>query len=746
MTLLKRCLHLILVFMLMMLSVVYAQDTPVFPITPGIIEGNINDSFPSIRYSFEVSNEDSVTITMENTSGDLDPFLQLFAPNGELITVNDDLESGNRNARISFTADSNGTFQIEATRFDQATGTTSGTFRLLLDIEGQMVDDTPIDPLSIPPDFGVDYDFIDYDEFGFGTIDVTTNKQYFVLGGDQGDFVRVILTITEGDLAPQLSVLNNQLAVISQTADAPTGEAIVYATLPERGWYLIEAQPSEGVGRFSVYPTRLAEAVISPDAPIEAEFTTDTPLLSYIFNGTIGDRVFAQIAMNELDTGVVPRIRLLDLDLTPLASRAGNAQARVSAELQRSAPYIIQVENENPSATGTFMLELRRVPLDITKENVIPVSYNETYKGTVSSEEPIVFYRFIGKQNELVTIEMQAQPTNSPIPLDPAVLLVDANLNELAFSDNVGSTRNGRIVQFSLPTDGTYYILAPRSGFANGNTTGDFDLTLTVGQISLSQGALTVTLSWQGDADLNLFVRDPLGRTVSWSNPIVPSGGALQIDSNTNCETPTDQPIEHITWQGGDAPNGDYVIWVWYQNVCSLNQDVTFSLNVSAFGESLFTVGDRLPIVLSPEQRFESVVRLTEMGGFVVNERNITNPSAQQSASQGGDILLRYGDSVVGNLNDDIFALFYQFQGFEGDTIRIDADRQTGNLDSIIVLRDADDRNLARNDDRSATDFNSTLEYTLPADGQYIIAVTRFGLQDGTTNGDFRLTLNRVIE
>src|SRR6187399_1651496 len=67
---------------------------PVFPLQPGTVEGNINDAAPSVRYRFDASADDSVTISMDTTSGDLDPFLLLYAPDGTLIERNDDRESG----------------------------------------------------------------------------------------------------------------------------------------------------------------------------------------------------------------------------------------------------------------------------------------------------------------------------------------------------------------------------------------------------------------------------------------------------------------------------------------------------------------------------------------------------------------------------------------------------------------------------------------------------------------------------
>ena len=73
--------------------------------------------------------------------------------------------------------------------------------------------------------------------------------------------------------------------------------------------------------------------------------------------------------------------------------------------------------------------------------------------------------------------------------------------------------------------------------------------------------------------------------------------------------------------------------------------------------------------------------------------------------------------------------------------VTISAERLSGNLDPVIVLRDAADRPLpdGMNDDADATTQDARLTYTLPADGTYSIAVTRYGVRNGTTTGDFRV-------
>lgn len=743
--LLRRIMPVLLLPLLALAAA--AQDAtptplPTFPITPGSYEGNISDSFYSVRYSFEAAEGDVVTISMNNTSGNLDPFLFLFGPGDVLVDSNDDVGPGDRNSRIEYTVERAGSYVIEATRFDGERGTTSGTYRLVLALQGAQGGEESVDPLSLPPAFGVAFNFLDYEEFGTGSLSDSQQQQYFVLGGQQGDFVRVILTVTDGTLQPELSIRNADLVVISQQAGGREGEVVVYATLPAAGWYLIEARLAGGSGSYSLYATRLAGGVVEPGQLVTGSFVSDAPVVSYVFSAAIGDQVFASLTSLSAQGAIHPEVAILDLNLQPLDLQASEGvQARARTVIPRSGTYILRVRDTLAADGGNYSVALRLVPVEIDKLPVQVVSYNNTYKGSIDNQNPINYYRFAGKAGELVTLDMRAVdvPGAAGI-LDPFLILTDAELNELAFNDNVAGTRNARIVQYALPADGDYYVLATRPGLILGSSTGEYDLEITVGQIALASGRLAVTLNWSGDADLSLFVRDPDGRTVSWSMPLVPSGGRLQIDSNTGCATPTAQPVEHIYWPVAELPEGEYVIWAWYQNVCRRPDPVDFTLVVAVDGQEVLHVGPG-DAVLRPDERFEASIRVAGDSSFVVNPGSISRPSPQQRASQGGDTLILYDQSLQGTLNDEVFALFYQFVGQAGDRVLITAERLTGGLDTVLVLRDLDNHNLAMNDDAGPGTKNSALVYTLPEAGHYVIAVTRFGLRDGITSGDFRLTL-----
>lgn len=715
-------------------------------ITEGTYTGTISEANSLARYTFEAIAGQQVTILMEATEdSELDSSLSLFDGNGVLIQTDDD-SAGNRDAQIIFEVPLNGIYIIEASRYALNPPLTTGDYQLTLTITG--TEDVSLDPLNVPPDFSVPFEEIELNNTQQATFEPEENLQYYVFGAQQGDFIQVEINSDETLVANirVLTRIEGTLSDISRvTQDTPEQE-VIFATIPQTGWYLIEVEREAASGGYTLTPTIVSDTLLSAETPTQAEFTTEVDTLFFIFNATINERVFVNLSVlegNNLET----ELTILDLAQNQLEQRTSTgAQVRVNVTAPRSSPYVVQVRNTG-TGTGTIELQLRRIPVDISKLTIRPADYNQSYFGLINDDSPIEYFRISGKAGELVTVEMDAPGSSSS--LDSYLIIADSNLNELIFNDNASASRAARIAQFSLPVDGDYFILASRAGLSRGTTVGTYKLDITVGEIQLEEGQLTATLTWQGEANLNLFVRTPTGYTISWANPTTPDEGNLQIESN-DCDTPSAAPIEHIYWGDNDTlVPGDYTIWVWYQDDCMMSGNTPFTLTLSYRGETILvrTSNDTGRVALDPGERFEASIRLTESGNaFVVNRGTITSPSAQQTESEGGDTLVVYGDTISGSITDEVFAQFYQFEGNAGDTIIIRVDRITNDLDPLIVLRDSLDNNLAINDDISPDNRNSEIIFTLPENGRYVISVTRYGVRDGTTTGNYSLSITRAEE
>lgn len=95
-----------------------------------------------------------------------------------------------------------------------------------------------------------------------------------------------------------------------------------------------------------------------------------------------------------------------------------------------------------------------------------------------------------------------------------------------------------------------------------------------------AHGDVEITLQWGNYNDLDLYCVEPSGTSLYYGNKISSSGGVYQIDMNANSERRSNSPIEHIYWPAGQAPSGNYSVYVnYYENYDSQNE-TPFTLRI----------------------------------------------------------------------------------------------------------------------------------------------------------------------
>ncbi|MDX2078193.1 MAG: clostripain-related cysteine peptidase [bacterium] len=100
-------------------------------------------------------------------------------------------------------------------------------------------------------------------------------------------------------------------------------------------------------------------------------------------------------------------------------------------------------------------------------------------------------------------------------------------------------------------------------------------------------------------------------------------------------------------------------------------------------------------------------------------------------------------DTFTGTLNDD--KPFYEYPLLieeANTTIIADVIATSGNLDTILYLLDDAGNVLAQNDNRTRDDLNAAINYPSADSGTYTLLLARYDVQDGTTSGDFSLTIS----
>jgi hypothetical protein len=133
-------------------------------------------------------------------------------------------------------------------------------------------------------------------------------------------------------------------------------------------------------------------------------------------------------------------------------------------------------------------------------------------------------------------------------------------------------------------------------------------------------------------------------------------------------------------------------------------------------------------------------------GTYAITFNMGTSGSAAPNVAASGEcpadaLAIEPGTEVKGTIDNQNYFVVYCFPAQAGDTVSFEATASGGDLDTLLMLTDADlTASYAENDDIESGNTDSALEYEIPASGNYVIAVGRFGLEDGASTGSFVLS------
>jgi hypothetical protein len=110
----------------------------------------------------------------------------------------------------------------------------------------------------------------------------------------------------------------------------------------------------------------------------------------------------------------------------------------------------------------------------------------------------------------------------------------------------------------------------------NGSNVG-YHQTLGVNLVEAGTGKLQVSLSWDKESDVDLYLVEPNGTTIYYGNPNSTNGGNLDVDSNAGCSIDGIKN-ENITY--GDesiVEAGLYIVRVNLWAVCSVTEQINYT-------------------------------------------------------------------------------------------------------------------------------------------------------------------------
>lgn len=118
-------------------------------------------------------------------------------------------------------------------------------------------------------------------------------------------------------------------------------------------------------------------------------------------------------------------------------------------------------------------------------------------------------------------------------------------------------------VTYGTAIDGTVtlnYQVVTAGGAVGAAQAAEVDL------IPVGTGDVQVNVTWNTQADVDLYVVDPSGEEIYYNHETSASGGVLDLDGNAGC-TAVDERSENITWNS-TPPSGTYTVRVNYWDSC----------------------------------------------------------------------------------------------------------------------------------------------------------------------------------
>ncbi len=694
----------------------------------------VTGSIDSIRffqqYSFEGRTGDQVVITMEATSGDLDPLLLLGDSSLNLIAEDDD-GGGGFNPRLEIVLPANGTYVVEATRYgqDTAMGRSAGEYRLsLVANQAEAAAGAPASGVLSALEFG---------KTKRGLLNASDGFHLFWFQGQAGDHVRI--RAVDGPPGMALALYDSDFVELLRDLDGQDLQAVL-----ERDgvyWVAVALGDSQAAGPYAlvlsgslsdpVSGAQQAMAVGYGDS-IQGAISNDRPLERYAFAGQAGDQVLirmqasgdtaldpflylygpnGEIVGQDDDGGGAPDAELAvvlpeDGQYSIVATRFGRDSGETTGE------YEISIASPN-GIGGTVAVRDPVISLPEAFDDLPRLQYGDSVGGAIDDARYSQAYVFEASAGDQVTFSME----NRGGDLDPMIMLMDSAFNVVGQHDDISDVNKNALLEWVIPEDGFYAVLAMRYNGEIGTTSGQFRLRLDA-------------------ANARRFGRIA---TLLAAEPLSAGNASGQLGDNL-------ASVYAIYATAGDDLSIDLEVNgpLQQESVLVLADANLRELAVSLEGTLRHTV----------EQDGKYLLIVTRQGGPLGTARGFytlavsgANPQAAEILGidsapvyQPGDVL-PYDTLVFGTISDTEPEVRYRFAGRRGDRVTLRLDAVDATLDpSVRVL--GPDGSIVAQDDNGGGNLNALIPaFLLTEDGEYTIVLTRTGGNNGTSRGRFEFML-----
>jgi hypothetical protein len=331
-------------------------------------------------------------------------------------------------------------------------------------------------------------------------------------------------------------------------------------------------------------------------------------------------------------------------------------------------------------------------------QDITEIAYGDTLDGEIIDSDDPVFYIFSGDEGDVVTVSVESDT------VDVYVQLGDSDGNVLVENDDISNNDLNAAIEYELPVDGDYLLLV------GAYDSGSYEISLGTDSVPAQSGAQTnegglVSLgigdSITGDA---ISIEEPVVYTFSGN-----AGESVAISLSS------------------DAVDTYLVLADLDGNLIAENDDISDD-NYNSFVEAVLPSNADYLIGVYAYDSGPFELALDSGGGDA--------PTTPVTSTGGSD-----AQTATGSIDSENYFVEFPLSDVgEGDTITIDAMATDGDLDVYLELWYGEDV-VAENDDRDQSTTDSALEYPNAEAGDYFVTVTRYGFEEGKTEGDFELAV-----
>ena len=337
------------------------------------------------------------------------------------------------------------------------------------------------------------------------------------------------------------------------------------------------------------------------------------------------------------------------------------------------------------------------------------LDFGSLVEGYLDGLTPREVFVMDGWRGEVIQFELRAVSGD----LAPALGVFDETGTVQFYRHGEGHIQR----RLTLQANGRYFVVVGRFGQALGTTAGRYELRLTrLGILSQEGSVLRV-----GDAVIDAISDD---RPQVYYGFQAHQGGILTI-SMIRASGTLDPYVQVVSSEGLIIAENDDQVGVETRN---------------ARIDALIIEEAGLYIILAGRYGGKAG---DSAGSFVLRLEEAENSGTGNLAA--APLPIRYAETKSGALDHRQHQRFYAFDAQRNDRVTIRMMRTSpGELDSYLILADADYAPLAEDDDGGRGQDAQILDYRIPAAGKYHIIATRYEGSGGTTIGHYQLALESL--